>query len=220
MRRNLVRSALIGSLLSAALPVAAFAADDPDGRVRSAQTPIAGAGAPTPGTTPFAAGGATGLRICSSDPATDNGFAQFNVEGLTFGGGVTPKYAVTPVLNSGNPRCWDFAATQGLYRISPGKYMSASCVQTVNGEITNPPTNTTDRCEGKVHHWHTIHDRLNATPANRGPETTLELAEVEVTVVTGEVTLVSAHVTDIRYPECTESADPNRVCEPDPGPTT
>jgi len=169
--------------------------------------------------------GTEGMRVCTSgDP--EQGAAQFAVEGTRANG--APDYVLTPVLNpNGNAgandpahTCYDIDLSPGSYRVTPGKYMSARCLKTANGEIVQRPTPTNAtglefsnaRCHAFVHHFHTKH--------GSGSLSVLEVPEVVVTVVANEVTEVDAHVVPDGYPECTTSATPpvNRVCEPT-GPT-
>ena len=168
-----------------------------------------------------------GLRICTSgDP--EQGSAQFAVEGQRADG--TPDSALTPVLNPGGNAgasdpahtCYDIDLAPGQYRITPGKYMSARCLRTADGMIVRRPTATNPtglefsdaRCRAFVHHFHTKHAG--------GAASVLEVPEVVVTVASGEVTEVDAHVVPDNYPECTVAANPaaspNRRCEPT-GPT-
>src|SRR4051794_19953094 len=189
--------------------------------------PVSADAAAVPGQTPAgtAFSYATGLRVCTSgDP--EQGSGQFAAEGMsqtTLAN--SPQYALTPVLNpDGNAgkndpvhACYDLNLLPGDYRITPGKYLSARCLRTANGEIVQRPTPTNptglefsdSRCRAFVHHFHVSH--------NGGPTSTLEQPEVEVTVTFHEVTEVDAHVVPENYPECTVSGtpatSPNRRCE-------
>ncbi|HEY3605445.1 MAG TPA: hypothetical protein VGL04_12300 [Sporichthyaceae bacterium] len=188
----------------------------------SAPTALAAAPGQAPAGAAFSY--ADGLRVCTSgDP--EQGSAQFAVEGNRSDANNTPDYVLTPVLNPGgnagatDPQhtCYDIDLAPGIYRITPGKYMSARCLKTANGAIVARPTPsnatglefTNSRCRAFVHHFHTKH-------AN-GSASVLEVPEVVVTVAANEVTEVDAHVVPENYPECTVSGtpatSPNRRCE-------
>lgn len=149
----------------------------------------------------------TTLTLCVSE-----GAGQLVIEGGH--SLVTDRLNVTDPNASGD-ECVSYPVTAGLeYTISAGKYLSAPCYQTVNGELVNPPVLASPRtnCEGKVHHVH--------TQRTGQPLTTIETDEVTVVPRPTTTTTVSFHITDVRYFECTDDggANPTRVCEPE-GPT-
>ncbi len=169
---------------------------------------VVAVGALWPATAGAASQATTTLTLCVSE-----GAGQLVVEGGH--SLVTPQLNVTDPDASGN-ECISYPVTAGLeYTITAGKYLSAPCYKTVNGDLVNPPVLQSPRvnCEGKVHHVH--------TGRTGQPTTTIEADEVTVVPRPTTITTVSFHVTDVRYFDCTDDtgSNPTRVCEPE-GPTT
>lgn len=159
-------------------------------------------------------------------------------------------------VNSSNLQVDDLGVSlpAGTYTIYSGKYNSANCLKSVNGHIVEQPggalvyANPVQRCHGKVHHFHVVHDdgtgqsstnnnapgsaAVAAGPSNMPPAqpatpkgigmSAIEQPYMTVYVAKGQTTRVLAHMTDDRYPECqttTSATSPNRVCEATPGPS-